>query len=356
MRIAHSVPDEDRVAWVDHGKGLCIVMVVMMHSTLGVEKAAGAVGWVHPAIEFAMPFRMPDFFLISGLFLARVIDRDWRTYLDRKAVHFAYFYGVWVLIQWATKSLGPAVLSGDWTGVTGSLVSALWDPPGTMWFVYVLPIFFIIAKSTRGLPPALVLGVAALLQMMPHEVSWYVGQETCERLVFFLVGYYAAPRIFAFAALVDRYPRAALLGLVPWALANGALVALGIAHVPGIGLVLGLAGALAVVSVAVLLSRQAWTAPLRYCGRNSLVVYLAFFLPMASLRAVLLGSGLIDDLGTISLLVSAASVVTPLLLHAAVKGTRLRFLFERPGFARIAPPREKTQAAEPARPLIVPAE
>jgi hypothetical protein len=34
---------------------------------------------------------MPDFFLISGLFLVRVIDRDWRTYLDRKAVHLAYF-------------------------------------------------------------------------------------------------------------------------------------------------------------------------------------------------------------------------------------------------------------------------
>ena len=31
------------------------------------------------------PFRMPDFFLISGLFLARVIDRDWRDYLDRRS-------------------------------------------------------------------------------------------------------------------------------------------------------------------------------------------------------------------------------------------------------------------------------
>ena len=34
--------DESRVAWVDYAKGFCIIMVVMMHSTLGVEKAAGA--------------------------------------------------------------------------------------------------------------------------------------------------------------------------------------------------------------------------------------------------------------------------------------------------------------------------
>ena len=65
-----------RVDWVDYAKGFCIVMVVMMHSTLGVEKALGEPSWLHGAIEFARPFRMPDFFLIAGLFLGRVIDRD----------------------------------------------------------------------------------------------------------------------------------------------------------------------------------------------------------------------------------------------------------------------------------------
>ena len=43
-------------------------------------------------VAFAKPFRMPDFFLISGLFLTRAIDRDWHDYLDRKVWHFAYFY------------------------------------------------------------------------------------------------------------------------------------------------------------------------------------------------------------------------------------------------------------------------
>jgi uncharacterized membrane protein YcfT len=30
-----------RVDWVDYAKGFCIIMVVMMHSTLGVEQARG---------------------------------------------------------------------------------------------------------------------------------------------------------------------------------------------------------------------------------------------------------------------------------------------------------------------------
>ena len=105
-----------RVDWVDYAKGFCIVMVVMMHSTLGVEQAAGREGWMHAVVAFARPFRMPDFFLISGLFLARVIDRDWRDYLDRKVVHFAYFYVLWVTIQFAFKAPMFAADMG-WRGV-----------------------------------------------------------------------------------------------------------------------------------------------------------------------------------------------------------------------------------------------
>src|SRR5882757_1053638 len=93
-----------RIDWVDYAKGICIVMVVMMHSVLGVEAAAGQSGFMHVLVAFAKPFRMPDFFLISGLFLSVVIDRDWRTYLDRKVVHFAYFYVLWVTIQFAVKA------------------------------------------------------------------------------------------------------------------------------------------------------------------------------------------------------------------------------------------------------------
>src|SRR5882724_3749921 len=101
-----------RIDWVDYAKGICIVMVVMMHSVLGVELAAGQTGFMHPLVAFAKPFRMPDFFLISGLFLSVVIDRDWRTYLDRKVVHFAYFYLLWGSIQFCFTAPGRAAETG----------------------------------------------------------------------------------------------------------------------------------------------------------------------------------------------------------------------------------------------------
>src|SRR5918997_1677501 len=114
---------ENRVDWVDVAKGLCIIMVVMMHSTLGVEKAAGETGWMTWFVEYARPFRMPDFFLIAGLFLASRIDAPWRRYLDREVLPFVYFYVLWLTIQFAFKAPGFAAEIG-WAGVLKSYLIA----------------------------------------------------------------------------------------------------------------------------------------------------------------------------------------------------------------------------------------
>src|ERR1044071_7748915 len=124
-------------------------MVVMMQSVLGVEAAAGQTGFMHALVAFAKPFRMPDFFLISGLFLSVVIDRDWRTYLDRKVVHFAYFYVLWVTIQFGFKAPGLAAEHGA-RGVAVMYLESFIEPFGTLWFIYLLPIFFVLVKLTRG--------------------------------------------------------------------------------------------------------------------------------------------------------------------------------------------------------------
>jgi uncharacterized membrane protein YcfT len=42
---------DGRVDWVDYAKGFCIVFVVMMHSTLGVEAALSQNGWMHAVVS-----------------------------------------------------------------------------------------------------------------------------------------------------------------------------------------------------------------------------------------------------------------------------------------------------------------
>jgi uncharacterized membrane protein YcfT len=337
--------DETRVDWVDYAKGFCIIMVVMMHSTLGVEKAVGTDGWMHAVVAFARPFRMPDFFMISGLFLARVIDRDWPGYLDKKVVHFAYFYVLWLTIQFAFKAPGIAADVGTAGTLAAYLVSFI-EPFGTIWFIYLLPIFFVVAKAARRLPWWLPWLAGAALEMAHVQTGWIIIDEFAARFFYFFSGYVFAPQIFALAArVIDNSRRAAAL-LLAWGLAEGFAVFGGISELPGISLALGLVGAVAVVSFSALLSKSDLMAPVRYCGRNSIVIYLAFFLPMAVSRAALLKLGVIDDLGTISLIVTGCGVIGPLVLFRVVRGTPLGLLFERPAWARLGARRAVLVPAE----------
>jgi uncharacterized membrane protein YcfT len=333
-----------RVGWVDYAKGFCIVMVVMMHSTLGVEAAAGRESWMHALVAFAKPFRMPDFFLISGLFLARVIDRDWRTYLDRKVVHFAYFYLLWVTIQFGFKAPGLAAEHGA-AGVARLYAEAFVEPFGTLWFIYLLPIFFVVTKLARRVPVVVIWLVAAALEIAPIATGWTVIDEFAARFVYFYTGYVLATRIFALAAGVQARPWMSAALLAAWAILNGVLVFGGLADLPFISLALGLIGAAAVVAVSALMARSDVFAALRYLGRNSIVVYLAFFLGMATSRAVLLRTGI--ELGTVALLVTASGIFGALAWFWAVRRTPLKFLFERPAWARLpARPKYALQPAE----------
>lgn len=335
-----------RVDWVDYAKGFCIILVVMMHSTLGVEAAAGREGWLHVVVAFAKPFRMPDFFLISGLFLARVIERDWRTYLDRKVVHFAYFYVLWVTIQFAFKA--PGITAGEGALAAVRLYAeAFIQPFGTLWFIYLLPIFFVVTKLTRGIHPALIWLAAAGLEIAPIETGSSIIDEFASRFVYFYTGYIAASQIFAFASGVQKRTALALTGLAVWGLGNGLFVMKGWAEWSVVSLVLGLCGAAAVVSASALMAKVHVLAPLQYCGRHSIVIYLAFFLPMAATRVALLKSGLVSDIGLMALIVTTAGVLGALALNWAVRGTKLDFLFERPHRFWLTPkPGYRLQPAE----------
>jgi len=336
-----------RIDWVDYAKGICIVMVVMMHSVLGVEAAAGQTGFMHVLVAFAKPFRMPDFFLISGLFLSVVIDRDWRSYLDRKVVHFAYFYLLWVTIQFGFKAPSFAAES-SWAHVGTLYLESFIEPFGTLWFIYLLPVFFVVTKATRKMPPLLIWAVAAVLESAHIATGWTVIDEFAARFVYFYSGYWCAPYVFALSGRAQAQPALALTALAAWTLLNGSLVLSGFSEWPLISLALGLAGACAIVTSGTLLAKMHWLNFLRYCGEHSIVIYLAFFLPMAATRTLLLREGWIHDIGTISLIVTIIGVAGALAIWRIAVAVGANFLFERPAAFWIVPKQAQAslQAAE----------
>lgn len=323
-----------RVDWVDIAKGICIILVVMLHATLGVEKAMGETSTFSAVIAWAAPFRMPDFFLISGLFLARRIDRPWRSYLDSKVVHFVYFYVLWVNIQLALKA--PHFVSE--LGLTGFIELYFLSyiiPFSSLWFIYILAIYFVAAKLVASLPKYIVLLGAAAMHVAVPETGIFALDQFSERFVFFYAGYAVAPVIFRYAEQVSRTPELVVgLGLGCWGVLNAMAVGSGVATIPVIDLAVSFVGIAAVIAFSASVVDTTVGRMLGYCGRQSISIYLAFAVFMAAARQVLLKLDSKFELGLgvdlVSLAALVAGVIVPLILARLARDTRFAFLFSRP--------------------------
>jgi uncharacterized membrane protein YcfT len=338
----------DRMDWVDVAKGLSIILVVMMHSASGVGEETGNAGYLHYVIAFATPFRMPEFFLISGLFLSQVIGRDWRPFADRRVVHYLYFYALWAVIHIVFK---VALGTGDVGGAAAALAWAVVEPYGVLWFIYMLAVFSLATKLFYELKLNLwvVLAAAAVLQIAPVHTGSSIVDQFAEYFVYFYAGYALAQPLFRVVAWAQENAAVAVSGLLAFALINGALVfgggsamdpvhfEMGFAALPGLHLLLALAGTTGLCVLAGLLATLPAMNWLRWLGARSIVVYLSFTIPMAVTRVVLLKVGIITDTGVISTLVLLSAVVLPLVLYWLVQKTGWgRFLFERPAWAHLS--------------------
>jgi uncharacterized membrane protein YcfT len=326
----------NRYAWVDYAKGICIIGVVTLYVADYMTMQMGSAGWMHYWTDFARPFRMPDFFLLSGLFLARVIDRSWRDYLDKKVVHYLYFYVLWTTIFFAAR-----VATEGTTGAAGepdeSLIAwIVWKPFAMLWFIQMLPIMFLVTRLTRRVPWWFMLGAAALLQMFPiWSLGWVQIGHFCERYVYFYVGYAFAPYVFRLAESAQGRPATALTAFLVWVVVNATLVQTGLSKLPGISLALGLVGTAAVITAGTLLSRIDWMDWLRYLGEHSIVTYLGFFIPMQILLKVAQRVDIIPDAGSLAALISILSVLCAMVLFWLTRNTRADFLFKRVQWAHV---------------------
>ncbi len=321
-------PTAARSAWADFAKGLTIILVVMMHSTLGVELALGKSAFMGDLVTFARSFRMPLFFAISGLFAAAAINRSWLKFADAKIVHFAYFYVLWSVLQIGVRLALAGHGQHDISWHQFALIPV--SPFGTIWFIYILPLFFLVARFTRVMPPLLAFAWAALMSLLQTQSGWIVADAFTKYLVFFLGGLYAGPWIKALADWAHGKTLGVLgLGLV-FTAANLQVMEWGQVEHPAFALVMGIFGAITLVAISARIGRYSIFAPIRYCGQNSLAIYVAFTFPMVAARIIGSKTGLVTDPDLLSVFVLATAVSGALAMAWTARRVGLTFLFDRP--------------------------
>ena len=344
-----------RLQWPDVAKGICILLVVLHHVAgkqygmvvpAGLGQAEDAWLWITAALK---PVRMPLFFAVSGFFAASSIARPWAA-TGKRIVNPYYLYVVWLLVYAGIYSVETTLPANRTDGPVDFLTELVWAAT-SMWFLFALAAYFVLAKALRGLPAPLVLAVAAGVAL---STSWLPLYETNRVAVLTHFGYFAFGAYYPHLLRRLAGARLPLLVLLASYVAlTLALEAAGARHSVTI-LVLSLIGVPMGVGVAVRLSGTACSRPLAWLGRRTLPVYVLHLAVLAVAAHLPIGT----DLGWLPATV-ALTVGYPLLMTALISQTCLglhRLLVARGcGFLFAAPwARASAQSAGSSRLTTLP--
>lgn len=333
-----------RLDWIDAGKGLSIVLVVLYHATSWTINAGYELLALSQVNEFLAALRMPVFFFLSGLFAAKWVNGSWAALRRTKVALFAWVYLLWSLLELPAKWLAMAVLTDkvqdDFFTRQMLVIAAIpFRASGSLWFIWALLIFFVLAKATRTLPLWLQLSIAGAaslgVRMLPPEVNARFVELTgigyrgiLMFYVFFLLGCY-------FRAETQKHvekltPTRAAGIFIAWAAASLLLRVAGLDQLPIVGFVLAFGGLVGGLALAVILQRVAF---FRWAGSRTLPIYLAhttaLVLILSLVQLAPVGSQLV---GTIVAVTAAAGAILLSLVLYLLRTTGLRFLFEAPAF------------------------
>lgn len=186
-------PGAGRMLWPDLAKSICIVLVVLWHTTMkafpevGSQSAVDAWTVVNEAL---LPIRMPLFFVISGFLFTRAMDRGWGAVLKRKVAPNYYLYAVWVTVGVALFSFLPPITNR--TNSPLDYITELALGYATPWYLYALAVYAVATRLLRGSPRLALLlfaSIAVAATVLPAGVPGNM-ESILRNLVFFAAGAY----------------------------------------------------------------------------------------------------------------------------------------------------------------------
>lgn len=151
----------ERSSALDIARGVAIILVVLGHSIIGVQRATGQSDAGRFAIILIYSFHMALFFFVSGLLSTSALREPAEKFAKRLLARMVYPYFLWssviLLAHYKMSGLtNTKVESFD-------LLSITYRPPAVMWFLYVLFFCFLLARASRDMSPAARLALGVVL-------------------------------------------------------------------------------------------------------------------------------------------------------------------------------------------------
>ncbi|HUG61424.1 MAG TPA: acyltransferase [Methylomirabilota bacterium] len=312
----------ERLVWVDHARAAGIVLVVVGHAVLSLERSGVPVDMdLLRAVETAIyAFHMPLFFVLAGMThglaskpgVAAAARSLWWTIVAP--------YLIWSTIWVGLKAAFPAA-SNTATGLT-SAWEILWIPVDHFWFLYVLLIVRLAWYAVDATGSAMLRKLAVVAPLAVCFVGFEPGGGVFSLWLFFWASFYGVGVLLGTTIGALRRPTLAVIvaaGVAVWA---GGLILVPSLLPAGVGIVrtaVAIGGSLALLAAAALAPVRggAMSRLVGFVGEASLAIFLTHTLVGAAVRIGLRQT----DLLTAPLYLIAAvglGIVLPALAYFAV--------------------------------------
>lgn len=278
-----STTDTGRIVWIDVVKGLTLFLVVLHHAHQYLAWTGVSTYTTYRLNNVIGLARMPLFFAISGYLAMSVIRRPMGETLSRRIMLFLHIFLIWSLITLAVEYFRLGVLQGgslpDLQTMALRLVRSLYDPPGSLWFIWALALYFLAARLIPRKCWPIGLGVSLILAAFAFSQTYafsYPHKAALSYAPFFLAFAFYGREIYS---LILRNLRLSLGLALGMAIGGTAFIAaFGDSEGMGRGLLRLLAGIGAMIVLAALLSQARAVSFVRRLGtslgQNSLKIYV----------------------------------------------------------------------------------
>jgi fucose 4-O-acetylase-like acetyltransferase len=332
--------ESKRLPWVDYAKGIAIVLVVYRHVLIGIERAGLE---VHEALvvanEIVYSFRMPLFFLLSGIFVGKSLQkRSSKQFIGDKFDTIMYPYLVWGLIQ-----LTLQILMANYTNVNKTWIYYLYlvlEPRemDQLWFLYALfnvSVLYLFFSRALGFKPLHHLFLGLALHLLSTQVKDYgLVHDALFFYIFFAVGDAVSTFILDIGNLGYLRSRKVFFAMLPFFLFSQWYW---LTH-PDVPLFLftfiSLLGSAFTINICFILAELEVLKAFRVVGFYSLQVYVMHVIVSAGMRAVLVKIFHVSYTPVVLFFGVFMGTLLPIVFYNLVERNFLRYLFIAPKFKR----------------------
>lgn len=156
---------KERETWVDIAKGISIFLVVLWHAKRDGDTVLFYINQFSEGLIF---LRMPLFFFVSGFFIKKSLNLDYKTFFRLKILNIVYLYFLWGNILVFVYNLIRSK-----TVIIHNPLEVFYNPPPTLWFLFALAIGILFTYLISRIPIkyGLVLMIGMYL-VSSHNAEW----------------------------------------------------------------------------------------------------------------------------------------------------------------------------------------